>query len=202
MYLVCAVAHGQAHIASPRMHLGSNIVSDSHPFHSKSTDPPIAAIWLFENLTLKIQVQGHGQGTSSRSRSKSNNLSTHPFRSMSNGPPILGIHLFHNLTLNVQSQDHSSRSHSGSTSYWLTTLLFHVNRPAHSWNTAFSRSWDGSKFKATKCVPLPIHSHPFRSMLLGPLIPVIWLFQHLILKIQGQGDKPMMLHNYRFRTIP
>ena len=62
IYLVCAVAQGQTHIASPaRLHSGSNIVSDSHPFRSKkSTDPTVLEICLFENLTLKIQVQGHG----------------------------------------------------------------------------------------------------------------------------------------------
>ena len=60
MYVACAVAHGQAHIASPMLHNGSNIVSDSHPFPSKSTDPPIPEIWLFENVILKTQIQNHG----------------------------------------------------------------------------------------------------------------------------------------------
>ena len=61
MYLACAVAQGQAPIASPaRLHSGSNIVSDSYRFHSNLTDPPIPEICLFENLTLKIRVQGHG----------------------------------------------------------------------------------------------------------------------------------------------
>ena len=52
----CAVAHRQAYIASLRWHNGSNIVPDSHPFHSKSNDPPIPKIWLFENFTMKIQI--------------------------------------------------------------------------------------------------------------------------------------------------
>ena len=56
---ICDVAHGQANIASPKLHSGSNIISDSHPFRSKSIGPPIPVIWLFENLTSKIQVQGH-----------------------------------------------------------------------------------------------------------------------------------------------
>ena len=51
----CAVAHRQAYIASLRWHNGSNIVPDSHPFHSKSNDPPIPKIWLFENFTMKIK---------------------------------------------------------------------------------------------------------------------------------------------------
>ena len=50
MYQVCAVAQGQAHIASPaRLHSGSNIVSDWDLFRSKSTDPPIP-----ERVYLKI----------------------------------------------------------------------------------------------------------------------------------------------------
>ena len=57
----CAVAHRQAYIASLRWHNGSNIVLDSHPFHSKSNDPPIPKIWLFENFTMKIQIWTHGQ---------------------------------------------------------------------------------------------------------------------------------------------
>ena len=34
--------------------------SYSHSFHSMSIDPHIPEIWLFQNLTLKIQGQGHG----------------------------------------------------------------------------------------------------------------------------------------------
>ena len=55
MYLVRAVAHRQAYIA--RLQSGSNIVSDSHPFCSKSINLLIPKIWPYENLILKIQVQ-------------------------------------------------------------------------------------------------------------------------------------------------
>ena len=67
-----------------------------------------------------------------------------------------------------------------------------------------SRSWEGSKFKAIKYIPLPINLHPFCSMSIGP-IPVIRLFQHLTLKIQIQGHEPMMLHIYilgHFHKLP
>ena len=96
----------------------------------------------------------------------------------------------------------------GLTSYGLASLSFHDNWPSDSSNTAFSkfnhenlksRSWERSKFKAMKCVPITIDSHPFRSVSTGPPIPVILLFQHLTLKMQGQGHQPMMWHNYRFR---
>ena len=51
----------------------------------------------------------------------------------------------------------------GLISYRLTFLSLHVNRPSHSWDTAF--------------------------------------FQNLTLKIKGQGQKTMMLHNYRSRQF-
>ena len=44
-------------------------------------------------------------------------------------------------------------------------------------------------------------SHPFHSMSIGPSIPEIQHFQYLTLKIQGQGQMTMMLHNYRSRQF-
>ena len=78
------------------------------------------------------------------------------------------------------------------TSYRLTSLLFDVNWPSQSWNTAFSKfdlenSRSRSQLKVTKKVYHPIDSYPFRSMSIGPPIPGIQLFQNLTLKIQGQG---------------
>ena len=84
----------------------------------------------------------------------------------------------------------------GLTSYWFTSLSFHVNRPLHSWDTAFSkfdlenprsRSWVRWTLKVTAGVQHSIDSHPFNSMSIGHHIPEIWLFQNLTLKIQGQG---------------
>ena len=47
---------------------------------SMSIGHPIPEIWLFQNLTLKIQGQGHGWGQSWKSQSGCNILSTHiPF---------------------------------------------------------------------------------------------------------------------------
>ena len=82
------------------------------------------------------------------------------------------------------------------TSYRLTSLSFHVNRPSHSWDTTFSkfdlenprsRSWVRWPLKVTAWVQHSIDSHPFNSMPIGHPIPEIWLFQNLTLKIQGQG---------------
>ena len=88
-------------------------------------------------------------------------------------------------------------SHKGDvTSYRLTSFLFHVNRPSHSWDTAFSkfdlenprsRSWVRWTFNVTTWVQHSIESHPFNSMSIGHPIPEIRLFQDLTLKIQGQG---------------
>ena len=53
---------------------------DSHPFNSMSIVHSIPKIWLFLNLTLKIQCQGHGWGESWKSQSECNIVSTHiPF---------------------------------------------------------------------------------------------------------------------------
>ena len=78
----------------------------------------------------------------------------------------------------------------------LTSLLFHVNWPSHSWDTTFSkfdlenprsRSWARGKLEVTTWVQHSIDSHPFCSMSIGHPIPEIQLFQNLTLKIQGQG---------------
>ena len=89
------------------------------------------------------------------------------------------------------------QSHNvGPASYRLASLSFHVNRPSHSWDTAFSKfdlenqgssSWVRSQFKVTLWVQHPIDSHPFRSMSIGPPILEIQHFQNLTLKIKGQG---------------
>ena len=82
------------------------------------------------------------------------------------------------------------------TFYRLTSLSFHVNRPSHSWDMTFSkfdlenprsRSWVRWTLKVTTWVQHSIDSHPFNSMSIGHLIPKIWLFLNLTLKIQCQG---------------
>ena len=82
------------------------------------------------------------------------------------------------------------------TSYRLTCLSFHVNRPLHSWGTAFSkfdlenprsRSWVRWTLQVTTWVQYSIDSHPFHSMSISHPIPEKRIFQNLTLKIQGQG---------------
>ena len=48
---------------------------------------------------------------------------------------------------------------------------------------------------------ISIDWHSFHSMSIGPPIPKIQHFQNLTLKIKGQGQKTMMLHNYRSRQF-
>ena len=84
----------------------------------------------------------------------------------------------------------------GITPYRLTSLLFHVDRPCHPWDTAISKfdvensrsmSWVRSKLKVITWVLHSVDSHPFRSMSIRHPIPELWLFQNLTLKIKGQG---------------
>ena len=93
-------------------HCASNIISNSHPFHSMWMAPPIPEIRHFQNFPLKIRGQGHGWRPHSRYRQHP--INSYSFRSVSMSPriPIL---------------------------YWLTSLSFHVNRPCHSWDTTFSK---------------------------------------------------------------
>ena len=62
---------------------------------------------------------------------------------MSMRHPMPELRLFKNLTLKTKGQGHgwgNRSSHNvGLTSYRFTSLSFHVNRPSHSWDTAFSK---------------------------------------------------------------
>ena len=128
--------------------------------------PPILEIQLFQNLTFQ----------NPRSRSWMGSKFNQSFHSLDT--------FFSKSQVKVIAQRHSG-SNMMATSYWLAYLLFHVNQPSHSWNTAFPN------------LTLKIQGQGH-----GLPIPLIWLFQNLTLKIKGQGHKPiMMLHNYRFQQF-
>ena len=168
-----------------------------------SISPPIPEIRLLQNLNLKIQGQGHGIGELWKSHHGTNILSTHiPFIPCQSALPFLRCDFFKFLPwkfkvkvmVEVKVENHKV----GATSYQLTSLLFHVNRPSHSWDTAFSkydlenprsRSWVRGMLKVTTWVQHSIDSHPFHSMSIGHPIPEIRLleFKNLTLKIQGPG---------------
>ena len=140
-----------------RLHGGSTILSDLHPFCSMSFGPPIPEIWLFEKkMTWKIQVQGYGWVRRSRSHSGPNNLSTHtPFVPYHSSLPFLIFIVL--KTFKIQGQGHgwgqSSKSQSGfdfpSTHIpfvpcqSILSFLIYSFYKIWPWK---SRSWGSSKF--------------------------------------------------------
>ena len=117
---------------------------DSHPFCSMSIGHPIHKIRLFHYLTLKIQGQDHGWRESWKSQHGSNILSTHiPFIPRQLAIPFLRNKFFKvwswKSKVKVMGEVKVESRKVGVTSYRLTSLSFHVNRPSHSWDTALSK---------------------------------------------------------------
>ena len=127
--------------------------------------PPIPEIHNFQNLTSKIQGQGH------RPHSRYNTLSTQMvfiwcwwaltflYIAIKIWPWKSKVKVM--VEVNVESHN------MGPTFYRLTSLLFHVNQPSHSWDTAFSkidfenprsRSWVRWTLKVTTWVQHSIES--------------------------------------------
>ena len=107
---------------------------------------PIPEIRLFQNLTLKIQGQGHGRGEHWKSQHGSNILSTQiPFVPCQSALPFLRNSIFKiwpwKSKVKVMGEVDIQSHKVGVTSYRLTSLSFHVNRPSHSWDTAFFKFW-------------------------------------------------------------
>ena len=123
-----------------------------HPmdsYHCMSIHPLIPMIELFLNLTFKIQGQSH----SSRSHNRNNILSTLVPCQLALPFPRYSIFKIWpwKSKVKVIAQGHKI----GITPFRLTSLLFHVHRPCHSWDTAISkfdvensrsRSWVRSKW--------------------------------------------------------
>ena len=127
IYVPCTTAQGQYHCAS-------NIISNSHPFHSKWVDPPIPEIQQFQYFTMKIQGQGHGWGQSLKSQCKCNILSTRiPFVPCQQALPFLRYSIFKiwpwKSKVNVISESHIV----GTKPYQLISLSFNVDEPSHSY---------------------------------------------------------------------
>ena len=102
----------------------------------------IPEIRLFHNLTLKIQGQGHGRGEHWKSQHGSNILSTQiPFVPCQSALPFLRYSIFKiwpwKSKVKVMGEMDIQSHKMGVTSYRLTSLSFHVNRPSHSWDTTF-----------------------------------------------------------------
>ena len=95
----------------------------------------------------KFDLENQGSRLWVRSQFKSqwgsNILSTHiSFVPCLSGIPFLSYDFFKiwpwKSTVKVMHEVTIQSHNIGLASYWLTSLSFHVNRPSHSWDTAFS----------------------------------------------------------------
>ena len=98
----------------------------------------------------------------------------------------------------------------GLTSYWLTSLWFHVNRPSHSWVMTFFKIWPwNSKVKVMGEVTVQSHNVGLTSYRHTSLLFHVNRPSHswntasskYDLETQGQGQMTLMLHNYRSRQF-
>ena len=153
-------------------------------------------IELFRNLTFKIQGRSH----SSRSNKRNNILSTHtPFNPCWSALPFLRCSYLKNWPWKSKVKGEVKvQSHQVSlTSYRLTSLWFHVNRPSHSRDTAFLAATKQLYDWFSPSVRLSVRlSHFFHHV---PIIVSSWNFQELLpwsevmsmqkVKVKGQGHK-------------
>ena len=133
---------------------------------------------------------------------------------MSIGPPIPETQHLQNLTLKIQGHGHGWHGHWKS-QHWSNSLSTHISIIPCQSDIPFlrydflkfdlenqrSRSWVRGTLKVTKWVQHQIDSHPFRFMPIGLSIPEIQHFQNLTLKMKGQIQMTMTLHNYRSRQF-
>ena len=110
----------------------------------KSQLGSIPELRLFQNLTLKIKSQGRGWGHTSKSQCGSSILSTHiPFVLCQSGISFLSYDFLKfwpwKSRIKVMGEVTLQSQNGGLISYRLTFLSLHVNRPSHSWDTAFSQ---------------------------------------------------------------
>ena len=129
---------------------------------------------------------------------------------MSIGHPIPEIQHFQNLTLKIQGQGHGWGGHwksqHGSNILSTHILFISCQSVIPFLRYDFCKIWPW-KSKVKVMGEGNVESHkvgvtsyrltPFRFMSIGPSIPEIQHFQNLTLRIQGQGQMTMMLHNYR-----
>ena len=106
--------------------------------------PPILEIQHFQNLTLKIKGQGHGWGHTLKSQCGSSILSTHiPFFPCQLALPFVSYVFFKiwpwKSKVMVMGQVTVQSHNVGLAPYQITSFSFYVNRPSHSWDTAFSK---------------------------------------------------------------
>ena len=98
----------------------------------------------FSKFDLEIQGQGHGWGECWKSQSGCNSLSIHiAFVPCQSALPFLRYSIFKiwpwKSKVKVMGEVDIESHKVDVTSYRLTSLSFHVNRPSHSWDTTFSK---------------------------------------------------------------
>ena len=184
---------------------------------------PIPEIRLFHNLTLKIQGQGHGRGEHWKSQHGSNILSTQiPFVPCQSALPFLRYSIFKiwpwKSKVKVMGEVDIQSHKGGVTSYRLTSLSFHVNRPSHSWDTTFSNlalkiqgqghGWGECWQSQSGCNILSIHIAfvPCQSALpfLRYSIFKIWPRKSKVVKVMGEGNvesHKVGVTSYRFTSL-
>ena len=154
--------------------------------------PPIPEMQLFKNWPWHSKVKGEV-----KVQSESNILSTHiPLVPCQSALPFPRYSIFKIWTWKSKVKVIAQGHKVGITPYRLISLLIHVDRPCHSWDTAISkfdvensrsRSWVRSKLKVITWVLHSVDTHPFRSISIRRPFPELWLFQNLTLKIKGHG---------------
>ena len=122
---------------------GCNILSTHIPFVPCQSAIPFLRYDVFKIWPWKSKVKVMGEVDIKVTAWVQHSIDSHPFNSMSISHPIPEIWLFQNLTLKAKVKvmgEGNVESHKvGVTSYRFTSLSFHVNRPFHSWDTAFSK---------------------------------------------------------------
>ena len=160
------------------VHCASNIVSNSHLFHSKSIDLPIPKIWLLKIWPWKSKVKVMGEV-----KVQSHNLgpTSNGFTSFHVNPPSYSYDrvFFRNFTFKIQGQSHSSRSINRHTILsphipfipCRSTLLFP--------RCSYLRNWPWkSKVKVMGNVKVQSHNVSLTSYWLTPLLFHVNLASH------------------------
>ena len=145
---------------------GSNILSTHIPFIPCQSTIPFLRDSFFKIWPWKSKVKVMVEVKCWKSQSRCNILSTHiPFVPCQSAIPFLRYSIFKiwpwKSKVKVMGEVDIESHNMGPKFYQLTSLSFHVNRPTHSWEAAFSnfdfenprsRSWVRGTLKVTKWV--------------------------------------------------
>ena len=119
---------GYGWVRRSRSHSGPNNLSTHTPFVPYHSSLPFLTFIALK--TLKIQGQGHGWGQSSKSQNGFDFLSTHI--------PFVPCHFWYTAFTKFDLENQGHGTVQSFKDFQSTHILFHVNRPSHSWYKAFS----------------------------------------------------------------